>query len=41
MRRLGPTVFQQEYDLTFIDASDAMWSVDSIVFEDFPTLFGR
>jgi len=40
-RRLGPSVFQQEYDLEFIDASDAMWSVDSIVFEDFPTLFGR
>jgi len=41
MRRLGPSVFQQEYDLEFIDSSDAMWSVDSIVFEDFPTLFGR
>jgi len=41
MRRLGPSVFQQEYDLEFIDASDAMWSVDSIVFDDFPTLFGR
>jgi hypothetical protein len=41
MRRLGPTVFQQEYDLEFIDNADSMWSADSIVFEDFPTLFGR
>ena len=41
MRRLGPTVFQQEYDLEFVDNADAMWSADAIVFEDFPTLFGR
>jgi hypothetical protein len=40
-RRLGPSVFSQEYDLEFIDSSDSMWSVDSIVLEDFPTLFGR
>jgi len=40
-RRLGPSVFSQEYDLEFVDSSDAMWSVDSIVLEDFPTLFGR
>jgi hypothetical protein len=41
MRRLGPTVFQQEYDLEFIDAADSMWSADDLIFEDFPTLFGR
>jgi hypothetical protein len=41
MRRLGPLVFQQEYDLEFIDNADAMWSADALVFEDFPTLFGR
>jgi hypothetical protein len=41
MRRLGPSVFSQEYDLEFVDASDAMWSADALVFEDFPTLFGR
>jgi hypothetical protein len=41
MRRLGPSVFSQEYDLEFVDASDAMWSADALIFEDFPTLFGR
>jgi hypothetical protein len=41
MRRLGPLVFQQEYDLEFIDNADAMWSADALVFEDFPTLFER
>jgi len=40
MRRLGPSVFSQEYDLEFVDASDAMWSADTIIFEDYPTLFG-
>lgn len=41
MRRLGPSVFSQEYDLEFVDASDAMWSADALIFEDYPTLFGR
>lgn len=41
MRRLGPTVFQQEYDLEFNANADSMWSADAVVFEDFPTLFGR
>lgn len=41
MRRLGPSVFEQEYNLTFVDASDAMWSADALIFEDYPTLFGR
>jgi hypothetical protein len=43
MRRLGPTVFRQEYDLEFIDNADSMWAGDVIdaLFEDFPTLFGR
>jgi Terminase large subunit, T4likevirus-type, N-terminal len=41
MRRLGPLVFQQEYDLEFIDNADAMWAGDTIIFEDYPTLFGR
>jgi hypothetical protein len=43
MRRLGPTVFRQEYDLEFIDNADAMWAGDVIdaLFEDFPTLFAR
>jgi hypothetical protein len=41
MRRLGPSVFSQEYDLEFVDASDAMWSADALIFEDFPTLFGK
>jgi hypothetical protein len=40
-RRLGPSVFSQEYDLVFIENAAAMWSVTDIVFEDFPTLFGR
>jgi hypothetical protein len=41
MRRLGPSVFSQEYDLEFIDNADTMWSADALIFEDFPTLFGR
>ena len=40
-RRLGPSVFSQEYDLEFVDNANSMWSVDDIIFEDFPTLFGR
>jgi hypothetical protein len=40
MRRLGPSVYQQEYDLEFIDSADSMWSADCIIFEDYPTLFG-
>jgi hypothetical protein len=41
MRRMGPSVFSEEYGLQFVDASEAMWSSDRIekMFGDFPTLW--